>query len=291
MSRRLDLWLNPEIHEGIIIPKRLYPEFAPLPIPFAQHLVTQEYRKQRRIATRKYTLPEEPPPEYFWKEILGRVRQERAIVFENMHSRVVVDKRKQQQGGKSSFPDSEWMLEKLAYYTPNRGGKEFTPRVLENWVNRGLLTRSRERGPFDAMSAAAFLTTRLAEKVDEIKWLPPELAENEPRWWCYGQASPDSEVMAVPASFEHLPSSMILWTPWTGALWLDGWQMVGSVACRWASDVPSEQDIAIWNKEMMDQITHALHAIPFGRDAVYGTLLQEARKLLLERHKFPREVA
>jgi hypothetical protein len=284
------LWLTPGVHDGIKIPERLYPAFAPLPAPFAQHLVTQEYRRQRRIATRKRPIPPEPPAEVFWQTVLARVQRARAIVFEIMHPFVQADARNRRRGRDLSFPDSEWLLDMLANYTPaEEEPKELTTLSLGHWRKRGLLTREWELGPFDQTSVAAFLTARIAEEVYENKWLPTDLAEDEPRWWCYGQADPRSEIISVPVPLpDNLPSSMLLWTPWHGAVWRsDAWRIIGSVACRWSPAPSSEEAIAAWDEVMVRQIHEALQHIPFGKQAVRDILLSEARKILLERHVFP----
>jgi hypothetical protein len=286
------LWLNPDLHDAIKIPERLYPAFAPLPVPFAQHLVTQEYRRCRRSASRKRPVPSEPPPEVFWKTVLLRVTRARSIVFEIMHPFVLADAHNRRRGRDLSFPDSEWLLDMLANYAPaEHEPKELTTTNLNHWVKRGLLTREWERGPFDQMSAAAFLTARIAEEVYENKWLPSDLSADSPRWWCYGKSSPEAEVVALPVPLpDDLPSSMILWTPWHGALWHDEeWRMVDKVACRWFSVLPLEQDIAVWDEKIVVEIHDALEHIPFGKEAVRDILLMEARKILLERHIFPLE--
>lgn len=284
------MWLNPEVHEGILIPKRLYPAFAPLPVPFAQHLVAQEYRRQRRIATRKRPIPDEPPAEMFWHTVLARVQRARAIVFEIMHPFVQADAIHRRRGRDLSFPDSEWLLNVLANYTPaEKEPKDFTARSLEKWNSRGLLPRAWERGPLDQTGVAAFLTARIAEEVYENRWLPSELAPDEPRFWCYGQSFPDAEVVSIPIPRpDDVPPSMILWTPWQGAVWLnEEWQLVASVACRWSPAQPSEEVLAVWDEAIVAEIHNALQYIPFGKQAVRDILLSEARKILLERHVFP----
>lgn len=285
------MWLTPGVHDGILIPERLYPAFAPLPIPFAQHLVTQEYRRCRRIATRKRPISPEPPAEVFWQTILPRVQRARSIVFELMHPFVLADARHRRRGRDLSFPDSEWLLDMLANYTP----AEYEPRAfsletLKGWVKRGLLIREWELGPFDQTSAAALLIARIAEEIYENKWLPSQMAEEEPRWWCYGQEHPGATIVSLPAPLpDGLPPSMILWTPWQGAVWLnEEWHFAGSFACRWASPIASEAAITVWDKAMVTEIQQALQYIPFGKEAVRDILLMEARKILLERHIFPR---
>jgi hypothetical protein len=180
----------------------------------------------------------------------------------------------------------------LAERTPvKEEPKEFTARTFENWVNRGLLTRG-ERGTFtfEKTSVAAFLTARISEEFDEVKWLPTEMDASEPRWWCYGQVSPETEVVSIPVPLSHdLPTSMILWTPWLGAVWEEGWQMRDHVAYRWSPTYPSEEAVAAWDKKMLSQIQEALRHVPFSKQAVRDILLVEARKILLERHVFPPE--
>lgn len=288
------MWLNPGVHDGILIPERLYPAFAPLPVPFAQHLVVQEYRRQRRSATRKRPIPVEPPAEFFWQAVLARVQRARSIVFDLMHPFVLADARRRHRTRDVRFPDPEWLLDVLANYTPAEyEPREFTVDSLKNWAKRGLLTREREYGPFDQTSAASFLVARIAEEVYENKWLPSEMSPDEPRFWCYGQSSPRTEIIPVPIPRpDDLPSSMILWTPWQGAFWLnEEWHLTGAVACRWSPVCPSEESLAVWDQEIVTEIQQALQHIPFGKEAVRAILLKEGRKILLERHIFPREMS
>lgn len=286
------MWLNPDVHEAIEIPQHLYPAFAPLPVPFAQHLVTQEYRKQWSIVRRKRSTPEKVASSDLWQTILTRVREKRSVIFDLMHPFVLADAQKPRRGRDLSFPDSEWILDILANLTPpEHEPKNLTARNLETWVERGLLTREWVHGPFDRTSVCAFLLARAVEEVYKKKWLPSNLASDVPRWWCYGQASPDAEIVSVPVPLpDDLPASMILWTPWYGSVWQDdAWRVIGPVACRWSFAHPSEDALAVWDKEIVAEIRNALHSIPFGKEAVYAILLLEARKVILERRIFPLE--
>jgi hypothetical protein len=206
-----------------------------------------------------------------------------------MHPEVLRDARHRRRGRGLSFPDTEWILATLAENTPGElEPKNYTVETLKSWAKRGLLTREWELGPFDQTGVAAFLTARIAEEVYENKWLPTEMADDEPRWWCYGQVCPAAEIVPIPVPLPNdLPPSMMLWTPWHGAIWHEAWQVIGSVACRWSPTPSSEEAVAAWNEVMALQIHEALQHIPFGKQAVRDILLLEARKILLERHTFP----
>jgi hypothetical protein len=205
-----------------------------------------------------------------------------------MHPFVLADAQHRRRGRDLSFPDSDWLLDMLAYNTPPEYEPSVTMETLKTWMKRGLLLRERDYGPFDQTSVAAILVARIAEEIYGNKWLPSDMASDEPRWWCYGQASPHSEIVSIPVPLpDDLPASMILWTPWQGALWHEEWHLAASVACRWAFPHPSEEALAVWDEAIVAEIHNALQHIPFGKQAVRDILLVEARKILLERHVFP----
>lgn len=285
------------ITESLHFPLRLYPAMAPLPVPMADHLLLQEERHYRRCPSRR---PE--PPEMI-RTVLDRIRRARKDVFEYMHPFVQADQRRAQRGGSRSFPDPEWLLDALAQYSPSGQGGN-AEATLDLWQKRGLLRREKTRGLLESTSVAALLITRLAEENRQRNWLPTSLEDGEPHWWCYGLVSPEEQAQAVPVPLtSSLPSSMVLWTPWAGALWEDQWpsraapgewgevtgaakeeqwrSFGGEYLYRWAGE-PTLQDLLVW-----DDLPHEILAVQnsplFGRPAVQAVLKQEASNEVLER--------
>ncbi len=158
------------IEPFLALPECYYPQFAPLPVPMAKHLIREEYRWSRKKAeTRRQT------PEQIWATIEKRVRDARAIVYEYMNPFVIT-------GQPNPFPSTAWLLDTLADYTPK--GKRNALQTVYYWQDKGLLRRDRPRGHLDPTNVAAFLVARIAEKEHQRNWLPAKLEKNEPYWWC-----------------------------------------------------------------------------------------------------------
>lgn len=226
-----------EENASIELPKHLYPAFAPLAVPLAQHLVQLEYQQNRSAPTRA-----------IWSRVLERVTHARRNVFEYMDDFVQEDAQKPRRRGRGkSFPDEKWFLDELRNNTPT--GNRPVSVTLYDWQQRGLLLREWPRGPFDLDSVAALLIARMAEDEHERGWLPSSLDEEEPRWWCYGREYPDAPIMAVPVPLPELPPSTLLWTHWRGAAWRK-WASVGNVACCWSPSLPTQSDLAAYKVKL-----------------------------------------
>lgn len=260
------------------LPPHLYPTFAPLPVPLAEHLVLQEYRRYRRVTPSK-----RPTASQMWARVCERVSRARTVAYEYMHPFVAVDKKRRDQGLAHTFPSPDWLLDALASYTPQ--GKRNAEPTLDYWQKKGLLRRDKPHGLLDLTSVAALLVARIAEEEHQRNWLTSELAEEEPTWWCYSQSRPDAPVEPVPLPLPPtLAVTTVLWTPWLGASWLsDEWSLIGNLALRWAGNLSSEQDLQVWDSELAMTITASRTNLLIGQETVQAALVQEASRLILER--------
>lgn len=101
-----------------------------------------------------------------------------------------------------------------------------TEQLISFWRSRGVLRMDR-RGYPDPDCAAAILMARRIANQAQRGWLPAEIEPSEPRWWCWRQDSPTGRIQYCPFPFpEDLPAQTLLWTVWSGAAWLAGWEVV-----------------------------------------------------------------
>ncbi len=262
----------------IVFPSQLYPAFAPLPVPIANHLLLLQERQYRRRPSMR------PASEEMIQTVLDNICQARTLVYEYLRPFVMADKKRQQRGEGRAFPHVEWLLETLAQYSP--GLVRNSTETLDFWQKKGLLRREKTRGLLEITSVAALLIARLAEGKLQRNWLPSLLEADEPHWWCYGRTSPDAPLQAIPVPIApSFPSSTIVWTPWQGAIWEeDQWQIIvgGDYLYRWTSS-PSVTDMLIWDEEVPGKILACQHDPLFGRPTVQRVLLQEAEYDVLTR--------
>lgn len=260
------------------LPYSLYPAFAPLPIPIAEHLVLEEYRRYRRVVPSR-----RPRPEQIWASVGKRVSKARRLVYEYLQPFVAVDRKRCEQGLSATLLSSEWLLDALASYTPQ--GKRNAEPTLAHWQQRGLLRRDKPRGGFDITSVAALLVARVAEEEHQRNWLPSELAEEEPAYWCYSQAGPDAAVQPLPIPLPpSLPAATVLWTPWLGAVWLsDEWSIIGDLAYRWAGVLSTVQDLQVWDDDLATTIKTLRTNALICQETVQRILVREASRIILQR--------
>jgi len=258
------------IEPFLALPECYYPQFAPLPVPMAKHLIREEYRWSRKKAeTRRQT------PEQIWATIEKRVRDARAIVYEYMNPFVIT-------GQPDPFPSTTWLLDTLAGYTPE--GKRNALQTVYYWQGKGLLRRDRPGGHLDPTNVAAFLTARIAEKEHQRNWLPAKLEKNEPYWWCYSQKGPDASIEYTPLPLPaNLPPATFLWTPWIGAPWFSKeWQVFGDKAARWAGVISYEQEIKVWDDDTAMKIV-GLRDEGFVKEEDIRSMIQGASQMILKR--------
>jgi hypothetical protein len=262
----------------LVFPSRLYPAFAPLAVPIANHLLLLQQRQYRRRTSRR------PAPEEMMQAVLEKVAWARNLVYDYLRPFVMADKKRQQRGESRIFPRAAWLLETLVQYTP--GLVRNSVETLDFWQKRALLRREKTRGLLEITSVAALLIARLAEEKLQRNWLPSSLEADEPHWWCYGRAAPDAPLQAIPVPIPtSSPPSLLVWTPWQGALWEDEqWQIIvgGDGLYRWANS-PSATAMLPWDEELPTKILAVQDDPLFGRPSVQEVLLQEVRYDVLTR--------
>jgi hypothetical protein len=260
----------------IVFPSHLYPALAPLPAPMANHLLLLEERQYRRRPSKR------PASQEMAKAVLERIDRARTLVYEYLRPFVAADRKRQQRGESRAFPNPEWLLETLAQYTPQPVRN--SEATLDFWQKKGLLRREKTRGLLEITSVAALLIARLAEGNLQRSWLPSFLETTEPYWWWYGRVSPNAPIQAIPAPIPStLPASLVVWTPWRGAIWENHWQSIeAEYLYRWAA-APTVQDLLVWEEDAPRKILAAQDDSLFGRPSVQAVLLQEASNDVLTR--------
>ncbi|MGH2496580.1 MAG: hypothetical protein ACRDIV_17920 [Ktedonobacteraceae bacterium] len=194
------------------LPPLAYPLFAPLPVPMVLHLL--------RGPSKPHPAAEQQP--LTWRLLEQRVRATRQTAFVYMDPFV--------QGEHIS---SSWLMQALRANAPEK--IPVGTQALSLWHERKLL-RYSERGRPAPDNAAALLIARMVDK-RERNWLPTNMREDEPSWWCWRQDGLDAPITACPVPLPpDLPATALLWTPWQGASWQRRpWLRVGSLgAIRWA---------------------------------------------------------
>lgn len=257
-------------------PEVLYPAFAPLSIPMANHLLLQEAKPYRHRPLQR------PPDEQLIATLLKRIVRARTTVFAYLHPFVLADQKRQARGENRTFLTPDFLLEALTQYTP-RGSRRYAEGTLDHWQKRGLLRREKIRGFLDLTSVAALLIARLSEEQLQKNWLPSCMEATEPQWWCSGQLSPTSPVQAIPAAPlpSDPPASLVLWTPWQGALWDGRWQMFGGMFLyRWAGD-PGAKNLLPWEKDVSDQLQRYGEDPFLRRETIQAVLRHEAQQDIL----------
>jgi len=200
------------------------PDFAPLPLPFVQHLLAEKHLSPAHL-----------------KRDFVSLRLSIALILSPFVQRQVRLEQEEGEPRKRGAPGetqdggvTTGLLQRLL--TANSPSRRPIPlQTISAWHKRGLL-RYRQWGNPDFDNAAALLITRLLHP-QARGWLPSEMAADEPSWWCWRQDAPDTPVAACPVPLpDDLPPSSLLWTPWSGAAWDRSWVGIGEWgAIRWAS--------------------------------------------------------
>jgi hypothetical protein len=224
------------------------PRLAPLPIPMAEHLLKQQCRLLKKTVR---TSSQDELEKGALALLEKHVQEKRQVVYALMDPLVQTE-----QVSRELSVSTAWIMQVLRAHTPEN--RPIPSQTLSLWRERHLL-RYRERGHPDLDNAAALL---LARMVDERmrNWLPTTIAEDEPDWWCWRQDRPEMPPVPCPVPLPgHLPSSTLLWTPWTGATWDSHWLKIGNLgAIRWGGAVGekqpvrwtiSQQGLQVWDAE------------------------------------------
>jgi hypothetical protein len=189
------------------------PLFAPLPLPFVEHLVQRLQRRDKKLS-----------PEAAWDRVQVELQQKRGIAYQYMNPFVQMYLQGGVKGSTTSF-STAWMLATLSRNSPEK--KPVPDDNLAYWQGKGLL-RYREHGIPEPSNAAAFYIARTLVPDQRKGFLPSSMESLEPDWWCWQQSSPDQEPIPCPIPLPtDLPSETVLWTPWAGAAWDASWLLVG----------------------------------------------------------------
>lgn len=274
---------------SIEFPDFYYPAFAPLSAPMANHLLLQEARQYLRRPAQR------PGDSMLISLVLEKIVRSETIIYKYLSPFVRSDQKRQERGSRADFPNPGWLLETLAQYTPSHA--RYSEATLDYWQKRGLLRREKTRGGLDVTSVAALLIARLTERNLQKNWLPPCVPEGEPYWWCYGRSGPDAPIQSIPVPIPTgVSASMILWTQFKGAFWDREWcreQVVTQTPEKllvWSGDrfyrfagSPNIEELRIWDEEIPHKLHIAQNDSLFGRKPVQIILLEEARKMVLEK--------
>lgn len=180
---------------------------APLPIPLAEHLFG-------------YWLDKHTDDELdAQSQCLAEIAEKRQHVYLYMDSFV----RNLEKASPHHLRFStQWIRGVMGRYTPNK--QEVPAKTFNHWVSSGFI-RNTKKGQPTPESAAALILLRML--IEGKKLLPHSMSRDEPAWWCYAQADPQSAPYLVPIpDIQHLPPQTLLWTPWPGAAWDPGWYLI-----------------------------------------------------------------
>jgi hypothetical protein len=243
------------------------PRLAPLPIPIARHLVGRQRKERRPPETVALTLEEQLAQatrhfDAFWLDLEQAVREKRVLTYTLLSP--IVD---------TPGLSTDWVWSALKNYTDH----PVTVPTISRWREQKLLRYDGWNQPA-ADSVASLLIARLIDP-RERGWLPHEMKEEEPRWWCWRQDAPGAPAVPCPVPLpEDLPPATLLWTPWAGAAWDPGWLNVGTAgAIRWAGTTIqhgkllwniTEDDLQRWDpgvfplaKGILEMASEVLHMI------------------------------
>jgi hypothetical protein len=210
------------------IPQALYPVFAPLPVPFIEHIV-KHFQEQTPLASQA------------WGAFEEEIREKRWSAFSYMHPFIQLHLAGSAKGSKDRY-STAWFLQTLSAHTPDK--KPVVKQTLSLWTERGIY-RSREHGLPDFDNAAALLIARMIDKSRLRGWQPRLMDSHEPDWWCWMQPTPEDAPVPCPVPLpQDLPAGALLWTPWSGAAWDPAWLLIEARrgAIRFASTIRSRVD-------------------------------------------------
>jgi len=125
---------------------------------------------------------------------------------------------------------------------------------LQVQAQRGVVRRVRH-GLYDAHSFAALLITYHLRGKPHKRWTPARIREDEPLMWLWCQTKPDGHPEPVPdTQVADLPPHALLWTPWCGMLWDEGWQEVEGVGAARLAGGLTEEALSVWGLASGEEI-------------------------------------
>lgn len=114
---------------------------------------------------------------------------------------------------------------------------DFVPELptMSLWKERGLIRGEWNRP--ESNSAAALLMMR-AMLLKRRRWLPSQIAPEEPWFWVWSLGPHDSEPVPCPIPLEHPPRNRLLFSPWPLVGTLPGWKLIHKRgAYRWSNEI------------------------------------------------------
>lgn len=221
-----------------------FPALAPLTPPIAVHLASYLVRTSPRDAgrppgpTMDVALRAEQRMQEALTALVPRVEQARLEVYGEMNAVV-----------RSGSLTPSWLLQALARDVA--GNTIVYPQRLVDWRQAHVLRYNR-RGEPDAQSVASLLVAR---RIDPRRrgWLPSQLDQHEwdLSWSCWQQATPGLVPVPSPLRLDdegkmQVPTTQsLLWTPWKGGAWMNGWLEVPGGAIGWADPEQVSYDLLV----------------------------------------------
>jgi hypothetical protein len=125
-------------------------------------------------------------------------------------------------------------------------------------IQQGTL-RNRMHGVIDPHTLAAVLiASKLGSCYQDVKartWLPTNVSADEPVMWLWCQMEPDGHPEPVPdTQLADLPPHALLWTPWCGVLWDEGWQEGEGVGAARLAGGLTEEARSVWGLAAGEEI-------------------------------------
>jgi hypothetical protein len=243
------------------------PPLAPLPAPIALHLVERQVQDRHPTQVLALTLEEQLAQatqtfHAFWLDLEHAVREKRGLAYTLLSPRV-----------NGPGLSTDWVRLALLENTHH----SVTIPTISRWRESNLLRYDGRNLPA-ADSVAALIIARMIDP-RERGWLPHEIKDEEPLWWCWRQDAPGVPAIPCPIPLPaDLPPASLLWTPWPGAGWDAGWLNVGTAgAIRWAGTTiqhgkllwnVTEDDLARWDpgvfplaKGILEMAREVLHTV------------------------------
>ncbi|SRR5579884_3903735 len=266
--------MTPSTAEREVIPAHLTARVAPLSSALVLYSFAHRWEAE---VVRVPVYSAEQAAERFeeiWQSYVTDVQLSRSQLFQEIDTQVELDKALPPRQKRLNV---HWLRRELAPVTRESGNLKESKKApvssdtLTKLVENHLLRRD-SWGVYDWQSVAALWICRRIDRERERNWLPEQVSEQEPWWWCWSQDFPTASLLPCPYPSVpvNLSNSTVLYTRWAGAGWSDdAWLKVGSLGAitfvgliRDAhSDTPTMrlEDLEVWQHGISKQ---ALPAFP-----------------------------